>query len=38
MKEGFLWVRRQLVNNVNTGTDFSTVDNESKNGNLNTYT
>ena len=38
MKEGFLWVRRQLVNNVNTGIDFSTVDNESKNGNLNTYT
>ena len=38
MKEGLLGVRRQLLNNVNSGINFSTADNESKNGNLNTYT
>ena len=37
-RKGFLGVRRQLLNNVNTGINFSTADNESKNGNLNTYT
>ena len=37
MKEGFLRVRKQLLNNVNTGINFSTSDIESKNGNLNTY-
>ena len=37
-RKGFLRVRRQLLNNVNTGINFSTADNESKNGNLNTYT
>ena len=30
-------MRRQLLNNVNTGNDFSTAHNESKNGNLNAY-
>ena len=30
-------MRRQLLNNVNTGINFSTADNESKNSNLNTY-
>ena len=30
-------MRRQLLNDVNTGINFSTADNESKNGNLNTY-
>ena len=29
MKEGLLGVRRQLLNNVNTGINFSTADNES---------
>ena len=37
-RKGFLRVRRQLLNNVNTGINFSTADNESKNGNLNTNT
>ena len=37
-RKGFLGVGRQLLNNVNTGINFSTADNESKNGNLNTYT
>ena len=36
--KGFLRVRRQLLINVNTGINFLTVDNESNNGNLNTYT
>ena len=31
---GFLGVRRQLLNNVNTGINFSTVDN----GNFSTHT
>ena len=35
-RKGFLGLRRQLLNNVNTGINFSTADNESKNGNLNT--
>ena len=35
-RKGFLGVGRQLLNNVNTGINFSTADNESKNGNLNT--
>ena len=30
--------RRQSLNNVNTGINFSTADNESKNSNLNAYT
>ena len=38
MKWGFFRSGRQLVNNVNTGISFSTLDNESKNGNLDTYT
>ena len=33
-RNGFLGVRRQLSNNVNTGINFSTANNESKNGNL----
>ena len=37
-RKGFLGVRRQLLNNVNTGINFSTADNESKNSNLNAYT
>ena len=37
-RNGVLGVRRQLLNNVNTGMSFSTVDNESKNGNLNACT
>ena len=37
MKEGF-FKRRQLLNNVNTGINFSSADNEAKNGNLNIYT
>ena len=36
--KGFLGVRGQLLNKVNTGINFSTAGNESKNGNLNTYT
>ena len=36
--KGFLRVRRQLLNIVNTGINLSTADNELKNGNLNTYT
>ena len=36
-KKGVLEVRRQLLNNVNTGINFSTAHNESKIGNLNTY-
>ena len=36
-KKYVLEVRRQLLNNVNTGINFSTGDNESKIGNLNTY-
>ena len=36
--KGFLRVRRHLLNNVNSEINFSTADNESKNGNLNTYT
>ena len=35
-RKDFLGVRRQLLNNVNTGINFLTADNESKNGNLNT--
>ena len=35
--KGFLGVRRRLLNSVNTGINFSTADNESKNGNLNIY-
>ena len=35
---GFLGVRRQLLNIVNAGTNFSTAGSESKNGNSNTYT
>ena len=39
MKEGFfLEVRRQLVNNVNSGINLSTVGNELKNNNLIEYT
>ena len=34
--KGFLGVRRRLLNNVNTGINFSTADNESKTDNLNT--
>ena len=35
--KGFLRVRRQLLNNVKTWINFSTADNESKNGNFNRY-
>ena len=35
-RKRFLRVRRQLLNNVNTGINFSTADNQSKSGNLNT--
>ena len=35
-RKRFLRVRRQLLNNVNSGINFSTADNESKKGNLNT--
>ena len=35
-RKDFLGVRRQLLNNGNTGINYSTADNESKNGNLNT--
>ena len=35
-RKRFLGVRRQLLNNVNSGINFSTADNESKKGNLNT--
>ena len=35
--KGFLRVTRQLVNNLNTGTNLSTVNNESKNDNLNIH-
>ena len=36
-RKGFLGVGRQLVNNVNAGINLSTVNNESKNNNLNIY-
>ena len=36
--KGYLRVRTQFLNNENTGINFSTAENESKNGNLNTYT
>ena len=34
-RKGLLGVRRQIVNNVNTGINLSTVNNESKKDNLN---
>ena len=34
-RKGFLRARRGLLNNVKTGINFSTADNESKNGELN---
>ena len=37
-RQYFLKVRRQLLNHVTTGINFSTVDNESKNDNFNAYT
>ena len=38
MKEGFFRSEKTTFNNGNTGINFSTADNESKNGILNTYT
>ena len=36
-RKGFLGEKRQLLNNGNTGINLSTADNESKNGNLNSF-
>ena len=34
-RKGFLGVKKQIINNVNTGINLSTVNNESKKDNLN---